>query len=292
MNEGLVLKIVPVRYAHSGPNNIGFTQKSRDTPEAIKNIYDDRCNRGVEFLKENGNFVNLEFLYGVNELHGNQNEPRGFSELEYISKKIHDKICFLGGDNSISYYAAKAFRKKYPKRKCGLITLDAHPDLCKKGEPKMPYHSDWLRYLIDERVFNRNDIVGIGWRDIEQEERDFIRSSGLKQICLMSAIRRSFYNPNSSQLTEANFQLTIENFCKNFNAVYLSIDFDVIDPAFAPGVNTVSPCGMSSGYFIEIIKILSKIPQITAFDITEINPVRDINKTTQLLAIKTMIEMA
>ncbi|KKU15418.1 hypothetical protein A3A20_01875 [Candidatus Wolfebacteria bacterium RIFCSPLOWO2_01_FULL_45_19] len=269
-----VLNVISMPYSSSGLNNISVTEDSRSVPDKIKAIYENHRKAGVCFLKENSFEAELDF--------------ENFDENG-------NRTCFLGGDNSISYHAAKSFCTRYKNLKRGLIALDAHPDLCKKGKPKHPYHSDWLRYLIEEEIFASSDVLCVGWRDVEAEERDFARKIGMRQICLMSALRQGFYSPyrhNPKNRRVDDFQRLMAIFCENFDAIYLSIDFDVIDPAFAPGVNTLSPGGMTSGYFIELIKILSAVPQIKMFDITEVNPVRDVNQMTQLLALKTMIEMA
>lgn len=288
-----VLRVIPVPYTCSGGKNISDTKDSRLTPYRIRNLYETNRRIGVSFLKESGFDVELKFL-NPNKVTVDTRDLQCHFFMSGLSdgrKDINSRICFLGGDNSISYYSAKGFGSIYTNNKCGLIMLDAHPDLCKKGMPGKPCHSDWLRYLIDEKIYAPENVLCIGWRDIEAEERDFVTKLKLRSrpaILLMEMLRSDWRILS----TIMQIQERLVSFCKKFDAIYLSIDMDVVDPAFAPGVNTVSPGGLTSGEFIEIIKALSKIKKIKVFDITEINPDRDINQMTQILAIKTMIEMA
>ena len=66
--------------------------------------------------------------------------------------------------------------------------------------------------------------------------------------------------------------------------VYISIDMDALDPAFAPGVSHLEPGGLSVRQILDIIHSLD-VPIIGA-DIVEYNPVRDINEMTAMVAIK------
>lgn len=283
------LSVLSVPYVCTGPTNISNTAGSRRTPAAIRTIYESWNKAGVRFLKEDGSSAGLNFGREISKSMLLNSDL--MHELMRKSLLGGGRVCFLGGDNALSYHTAKAFRERFFNRRCGLVMFDAHPDLCRKGKPGMPYHSDWLRYLIDESLFRPADILGIGWRDVEAEERDFAEQIHLTNVWPMSALR--FENPRLYEPHKQSFERSVRLFCEKFDAVYVSIDFDVLDPAYAPGVNTVSPGGMNSGYFIEVIKGLSAIPAVKAFDITEINPKRDVNnKMTQILAIKTMIEMA
>lgn len=275
------LPVILTAYAKSGPHNIGETSDSKNAPSKIHDICKFRKSIGVEFLKESGEQARFFFL----------DSGRNFSAFkEKIQRGTESRICILGGDHALSYFTAKIFHELNQNLRCGLIVLDAHPDLCRKGEPQDPCHSDWLRYLLEEKIFAPADIFCLGWRDIEPEERRFASKSYLRNIIPMANLR--FENMLAYDSYKFMLKRELGSFCSKFDAVYLSFDFDVIDPAFAPGVNTPSPCGLTSSQFIELVKIASAMPQIKVFDTTEISPNRDVNQMTQLLAIKTMTEMA
>ncbi|NNK87313.1 MAG: agmatinase, partial [Flavobacteriaceae bacterium] len=71
--------------------------------------------------------------------------------------------------------------------------------------------------------------------------------------------------------------------------LYISLDLDALDPAFAPGVSHHEPGGLSSR---EVISIIQNIQvEIIGADIVELNPNRDLNDTTAMLAYKLFKEI-
>ena len=79
---------------------------------------------------------------------------------------------------------------------------------------------------------------------------------------------------------------------KDFGALYLSIDIDSVDAAFAPGTGYPEPGGLTSRellYFIQRIKLLKNLK---ASDIVEVNPEKDVNGITSKLAAKIVVELA
>ena len=71
--------------------------------------------------------------------------------------------------------------------------------------------------------------------------------------------------------------------------VYLSLDLDVLDPAFAPGLSHYEPGGVSTRDVLEVVKRISA-PLVGA-DIVEYNPVRDLHGVTAMVAAKCMKEI-
>ena len=78
---------------------------------------------------------------------------------------------------------------------------------------------------------------------------------------------------------------------KNFKSLYLSIDIDVLDPAFAPGTGYIEPGGFTSRELIYFIHILKRINNLKAADIVEVNPDKDINDITTKMAAKLAVEL-
>ena len=77
----------------------------------------------------------------------------------------------------------------------------------------------------------------------------------------------------------------------NNKELYVSVDIDVIDPAFAPATGYREPGGLTSRQFIYLIQRINKIKNLRAVDIVEINPDRDINKMTVKLGAKILGEL-
>lgn len=72
--------------------------------------------------------------------------------------------------------------------------------------------------------------------------------------------------------------------------IYISIDMDVLDPAFAPGVSSPVPGGLNSNELIYLLKKLSGL-KLVGFDVMETNPKYDIQYMTSHLASRIIIEM-
>lgn len=170
--------------------------------------------------------------------------------------KSGKRVLFIGGDHSISYPLARAFAKSLRKKKC-LVVFDAHAD-CMKPLPE-PTHEEWLRAVIEEKLFDK--IVLIGLRKIEPEEEKFLK--GRKEAKVLSK----------------NEIVDLPNDCE----IYLSIDMDVFDPDIAPGTGYLEPKGMTKEEFYNLVdKIKSKAK---AIDLIEVNPEKDLNNKTVKLAL-------
>ena len=74
------------------------------------------------------------------------------------------------------------------------------------------------------------------------------------------------------------------------NPLYISLDIDVLDPAYAPGISHHEPGGMSTRQLIDIIQKI-EVPIVGA-DIVELNPKRDVHNMTAMLAYKLFKELA
>lgn len=204
------------------------------------------------------------------------------SNLELSNKLIYKnsieifeekpKVVFLGGDHSISYSTTKGFLdycNKERKESC-LIVFDAHADCM---EPmKEPTHEEWVRKLVEEG-FPAKNILIVGARNVEKSEIEFIKKNKIKQISINSVLEDI-----------DNIADTIMEFA-NGKEVYVSIDIDVIDPAFAPATGYPEAGGLTSRQFLYLIQRINKIKSLRAVDIVEINVEKDKefeNKTVKL----------
>jgi len=182
------------------------------------------------------------------------------NSLETFENK--NKVIFLGGDHSISYPTTKAFLdfcNKENKNPC-LIIFDAHADLMKPM--KEPTHEEWLRKLIEEG-FPKENILLVGVRNMWKDEIKFVKEKGIQQIPINSIIEDI-----------DNIADTIMEFSNN-KEVYVSIDIDVIDPAFAPATGYPEVGGLTSRQFLYLIQRINKMKNLRAVDIVEINSEND-----------------
>jgi agmatinase len=196
------------------------------------------------------------------------NDEKGFFSIEkQISQLLEQsqRIVSMGGDHSITYPILKAHAEKFPE--ITLVHLDAHPDLYDIFDDN-PYSNacPFARIMEEELV---QSLVQIGIRTLNKPQKD----------------QADRFNVQIYEMTNWNPQKMPEI----IGPVYLSLDMDVLDPAYAPGVSHHAPGGLSSRDVIHLIQRLQG-PLIGA-DVVEYNPKRDINNMTAMVAAKLIKEI-
>ncbi|MEM4244746.1 MAG: arginase family protein [Candidatus Nanoarchaeia archaeon] len=243
----------------------GSLGKNIGTEKAPEKIVEDLKKMSVN---EQGRFLSYE----VDEV---RVDPNNIEETnESIFEKEGD--IFIGGDHSITY---PLFKKVVQKNKnAGLIMFDAHPDCENNFAP--PSHEDFIKVLIEEGSLKKDNLILIGIRNMDIKEQRYIREKRIK-CYTMKELRG-----NIEETCD-----TIMELARGFDALYISIDIDVVDPSQAPGTGYVEPAGMQARdliYFIQRIKLLKNLKRV---DLVEVNPEKDINQMTVKLAAKIIAEL-
>jgi agmatinase len=231
-----------------GLNGLSKTKGSRDAGNAIISSLDSKKPGKIEEIHVDND--NLE----------EQNRLIYENSLEFL--KNENKIVFLGGDHSISFSIGKAFLeycKNEEKESC-LIVFDAHADCMKPG--KEPTHEEWLRGLV-EQGFPAENVLLVGARKTWKEEEEFLKEKKIRQISI------SNLSNNLEEVTD-----TIMEFSSG-KKLYVSLDIDVVDPAFAPATGYKEVGGLTSSQIIYIISRLSKMKNLKAVDIVEVDVEKD-----------------
>ena len=241
--------------------------------EAMKEIYSNEQGRLVDV-----NLLDLE------EIHVDNSNLQTAVELIYKnSSEIFEgkpKTIFLGGDHSITYSIGKAFFEhcnKMGKKSC-LIVFDAHADCMRSVDSKFPTHKEWLRALV-EVGFSPEDIFLVGTRNLGPSEIEFLKRAHIKMIGMNQLI--ADIDDSCDILMEFS----------RGKELYVSIDIDVIDPAFAPGTEYKEPGGLTSRQFLYMIQRLNRVKDLKALDIVEINPDEDVGNLTVKLGAKILSEI-
>jgi arginase len=173
-------------------------------------------------------------------------------------------IC-LGGDHAITHPIMRAVRRRHPA--LTILHIDAHPDIyhAYQGNPRS--HTSPFARIMEERLADR--LIQVGLRTINAHHREQFARFGVEVI---EAGR-------CNQLLELDLRTPL----------YISMDIDALDPAFAPGVPSREPGGLSPR---QVIDWLHRIDQpIVAADIVEYNPRCDISEMTALVAAKFVKEI-
>jgi agmatinase len=176
------------------------------------------------------------------------------------------RVLAFGGDHSVTYPVVRAYAKRYPG--LHIVHFDAHPDLYPIFEGNRFSHAcPFARILEDTSVAS---LVQIGIRTMSDAQRP-----------MAERYHVSVFSP--AQLAEAMKALPS-------GPVYVSLDLDALDPAFAPGLSHREPGGLTVR---EVLEIVARIPgTIVGADIVELNPDEDFRGMTAIVAAKFAKEFA
>jgi arginase len=180
--------------------------------------------------------------------------------------KPNAKIICLGGDHSISFPVIESYAGSY--KNLNILHLDAHADLYDNFDNNPYSHASPFARLMEKNIINSLTQVGI--RTLNKHQTEQAAKFGVTVI----------------EMKDLNF-----DFIKTLQApLYISIDLDVLDPAFAPGISHHEPGGMTTRELIKIIQGISV--SVVGADIVEYNPTRDVNNMTTMVAYKLFKELA
>jgi len=202
--------------------------------------------------------------------YGNIKKKDVSSMVSHLLSK-NKKPIMIGGDHSITFEVLKGLNKK----DISVIYLDAHPDFVCSS------HSYYGSVLCDAsrlKNINLKKSVEVGIRAPEKEE-------------LINLKKKKITTITPFDVAERGIKKIVDEIKKRVGKnVYLSIDVDSVDPAFAPGVSTPVPGGLTSNEFLYLIKQLSKL-NLIGFDVVEVNPKYDVNEMTAHLAARAIAEI-
>ncbi|WP_375203998.1 agmatinase [Hyphococcus sp.] len=180
--------------------------------------------------------------------------------------KAGAKPLSLGGDHSVTYPILRAMKEKHGP--LNILHIDAHTDLYEEFEGDRYSHACPFARAIEDGCIGT--LVQVGLRSTTPDCRAFGEKHGVVMLGAeeMDAIPYD--------------RLT--------GPLYVSIDLDGLDPAFAPGVSHPEPGGLSTRDVLQILSALPAAP--VGADIVELNPERDINMMTAGVAARFVKELA
>lgn len=176
------------------------------------------------------------------------------------------KSLSLGGDHAITFPILRAIKQHHGP--VNVLHIDAHPDLYEDFEGDRFSHACPFARAIEDGCINT--LIQVGIRSASPEQRAFGDRHGVIML-------------GADEIDNISYDKLVA-------PLYVSIDLDGLDPAFAPGVSHPEPGGLSSR---DVLTILSKLktPLIGA-DIVELNPEKDINLATANVAARLVKELA
>ena len=207
--------------------------------------------------------VNIQDLGNLEHTVVAQNMIDMVSKTTSELKDSSNQLIILGGEHSLTYGSYMS----YPKD-TGYVVFDAHYDLRDEYAGTKLSHAAYLRRIIEER--GSENIIHVGARAYVKEELEFLTEHNVKTI-------------SDSDIRLGNGPKLLQNMTEKFENLYVSIDLDVLDPAFAPGVGNPEAIGITSRELYDMIVSLQD-KKIKAADIVELNPTFDNGSTASLAA--------
>jgi agmatinase len=170
----------------------------------------------------------------------------------------------IGGEHSLAPAVVRAFPKDI-----GVIGIDAHLDF------RDSYLSDqWSHACSARRIADHvgvEHVVYIGVRSYSREEREDLERLGLTYVSVFDVHERGIGSAVDRALKAVNR-----------DKIYLTIDIDGVDPAFAPAVGNPEPFGLAPLQVKKVIGMLA--PDLVGMDLNEVSPAWDFGQTSLLAA--------
>ena len=189
--------------------------------------------------------------------------------LDMVSKitseliKKEKQIIVLGGEHLITLGTFPSFPKQ-----TGYIVFDAHYDLRDEYADIKLSHAAYLRRMIEKVGSDR--IIHVGARAYVKEELEFKEEQKLKTI-------------SDWDVRHGNGPKLVKDAISTFDQIYVSIDLDVLDPAFAPGVGNPEAVGLTSRELYDMVSAMDD-QKIAGADIVELCPTFDNGATSSMAA--------
>ena len=184
---------------------------------------------------------------------------------------------FIGGDHIITYGVIDGVTQHLGHAPC-VIVFDAHLDLRPEYLGYRWSHACTTRRLIE--IVGSSNVLVIGVRAASKNEVEDTRKLGVKYITSFDLTRKSMREVTNK----------VKDLTHHCTEIYFSIDMDVMDPAYAPGVATPEPEGITPTQLLDILWRLVD-ERIVGADVVEVNPLVDTSDITSFLAAKVLMEL-
>jgi len=189
----------------------------------------------------------------------------------------------LGGDHSITWPAATAVAEAKGFGNVGMVHFDAHADTADILDGNLASHGTPMRRLIESGAIPGKNFVQVGLRGYwpPKEVFDWMREQGMRWHTMDEIWQRGFQTVMKDAVAEAS---------STAESLYISIDVDSLDPAFAPGTGTPEPGGLLSSDLLRMVRTLCLEHNVVGIDIVEVAPAYDVSDLTVNVAHRLAFE--
>jgi len=199
-------------------------------------------------------------LHDLGDLHVSADTRETLETLELVTKDIvkDGKVqVTIGGEHTITLGIAKGLRGKTSKT--AIVSFDAHLDLRNEFLGLKLSHTTFMRRINEEAKPAK--IIEVGTRAVCKEELAYAKKAGI-EFFATKQIRKQGSAQVVRQLREK---------LAKYKSIYLSVDMDILDPAYVPAVQNPEPDGLEMHVLLDILGgVCDK--RVVGFDVLEISP--------------------
>lgn len=220
---------------------------------------------------------------------GDANCPVGRPQLAFssIASKVREALAggamplLIGGDHSVTIPAVRAAVESEDPDQIGLIQIDAHADTDNEIDGDRLSHGCVIRRLVEDGLVVGDNILQLGLRGFwpPASQLEWARDQGISWLSVDKAVH------------DVALVSSLDALRKKVSKVYLTVDLDSLDPAFAPGVGTPEPGGFSTRELFGIIRSVCNRFQFVGVDVVELVPSHDVADVSVNVALRTTLEI-
>jgi agmatinase len=190
----------------------------------------------------------------------------------------------LGGDHTIAFPDATGVARHVGWGRLSMIHFDAHADTGETDFGSLYGHGTPMRRLIESGAVRGDRFLQIGLRGYwpEPPTLAWMAAQNMRSYEMTEIVSRGL----DECLTEAFAIATDE--C---DAVFLSVDVDVVDPGMAPGTGTPEPGGLTSRQLLDSVRRIAMTLPLAGVDVVEVSPPYDHAEVTAFLANRVVLEV-
>ncbi|MDE3838009.1 formimidoylglutamase [Bacillus methanolicus] len=187
----------------------------------------------------------------------------------------------MGGDHSITAMLVKGWKAVHSNERIGILQLDTHFDLRDLSD-NGPSNGTPIRNLIESSVIRGEDVYNIGLHG-------FFNARSLKIYADETGVNYTTMREARKKGIETTINEALEQLSKKVDTIYLTIDMDVLDMSYGPGVPASTPGGMRNDELFEAVYFAGKCKKVKAMDIVCLDPYKDKREITVKTAVHAML---
>jgi agmatinase len=189
----------------------------------------------------------------------------------------------LGGDHTITFPDATGVARHVGWGRLALVHFDAHADTADTQYGSLYGHGTPMRRLIESGAVRGDRFFQIGLRGYwpGQETLDWMAEQDMRSFEMSEVVRRGL---------DACLDEAFERSLVDCDAVFLSVDIDVVDPGMAPGTGTPEPGGLTGRQLLDAVRRCAIELPLAGMDVVEVSPPYDHAEVTAFLANRVVLE--